>query len=140
MKKFDVFDGHNDAVQSLVDYKPAGRDFLVRSETGHLDLPRALEGSLAGGLFALHARPERQPENDLTITSDGYEVTYTGTVDPDYARRPIDGQLSAMKALIGRSSGQMRFAMSVNDIEIARTENAIAVVLHMEGPKRSIRN
>lgn len=133
MNKIDVFDGHNDTVQSLVDYKSAGRDFLVRSETGHLDLPRALAGGLAGGLFALHARPERQPENDLTITSDGYEVTYAETVDPDYARRQIDGQLSAMKALIGRSSGQMRFATTVNDIKIAKTEGAIAVVLHMEG-------
>lgn len=70
MKKIDVFDGHNDSVQFTAEYKPGGRDFLAWSETGHLDLPRALAGSLAGGLFALHASAERQPENDLTITCD----------------------------------------------------------------------
>lgn len=133
MKKIDVFDGHNDSVQFTAEYKPGGRDFLAWSETGHLDLPRALAGSLAGGLFALHASHERQPENDLTITCDGYEVAYAETVDLDYARQQIDAQLSAMKALIRRSSGQMRFAMSVNDINMAQTENAFAVVLHMEG-------
>lgn len=36
-----IFDGHNDAILSMVDYSAVGRDFLVRSENGHLDLPRA---------------------------------------------------------------------------------------------------
>jgi membrane dipeptidase len=68
MDRIEVFDGHNDAVQYIGEYKPGGRDFLARSQAGHLDLPRAIEGSLVGGLFALHAHPERKPENDLTTT------------------------------------------------------------------------
>jgi hypothetical protein len=71
MDSIEVFDGHNDAVQFMVDYKSTGRDFLARSEEGHLDLPRAIEGHLMGGLFALHASPEHKPENDLIVTSDG---------------------------------------------------------------------
>lgn len=51
MAEIDVFDGHNDAVQFMGEYTSAGRDFLVRSESGHLDLPRAREGGMAGGLF-----------------------------------------------------------------------------------------
>jgi len=133
MDDIHVFDGHNDAVQFMSDYKPAGRDFLARSEAGHLDLPRAIEGRLAGGLFALHAYPERKPENDLTITSDGYEVRYADAVPLDHARRQIDGQLSAMRALIRRSNGRMRIAASVDEIKTARAESTFAVVLHMEG-------
>ncbi|AVA20574.1 dipeptidase [Rhizobium sp. LEGMi198b] len=133
MSSIYVFDGHNDAVQFMVDYKSTGRDFMVRSEMGHLDLPRAREGRLAGGLFAMHASPEHEPVDDLTITRDGYEVRYADAVHPDYARGQIDGQLSAMRGLIERSNGQIRLATSVNDIRTAQMDAAFAVVLHIEG-------
>ncbi|MDQ0136260.1 membrane dipeptidase [Neorhizobium galegae] len=133
MNGIEVFDGHNDAVQYISDYKPGGRDFLARSEAGHLDLPRAIEGHLVGGLFALYAYPEHKPENDLTQTSDGYEVRYAEALNEDYARRLIDAQLHAMNGLIRRSDGRMRLATSVDDINAARASSAFAVVLHMEG-------
>src|SRR5215213_6756146 len=41
-----VFDGHND---TLLDLPLTGRSFFERSNQGHLDLPRAREGSLGGG-------------------------------------------------------------------------------------------
>ena len=128
-----IFDGHNDAVQFMLDYRSDGRDFLARSEAGHLDLPRALEGGMAGGLFAMYAAPEHEPVNDLTITHDGYEVRYADAVHPDHARRQIGGQLSAIRKLIGRSGGKMRLATSVSEIEAARYDGAFTVVLHMEG-------
>ncbi|RUM06757.1 dipeptidase [Rhizobium chutanense] len=133
MAEIDVFDGHNDAVQFMAEYTSAGRDFLVRSESGHLDLPRAREGGMAGGLFALHAGPERQPENDLIITENGYEVLYAETVDPAYARRQIEAQRLALEILIRRSGGRMRLAVDVDGIAAARAEDAFAVVLHLEG-------
>jgi hypothetical protein len=48
--KMAIFDGHNDAVQHLAEYLEGGRDFLLRSEDGHLDLPRAQRGGMIGGL------------------------------------------------------------------------------------------
>jgi microsomal dipeptidase-like Zn-dependent dipeptidase len=45
-----IFDGHNDTVLSLMS---TGRSFLERSDQGHIDLPRALEGGLGGGFFAV---------------------------------------------------------------------------------------
>ncbi|ARO29071.1 membrane dipeptidase protein [Rhizobium sp. NXC14] len=133
MAEIEIFDGHNDAVQFIAEYTSAGRDFLLRSESGHLDLPRAREGGLVGGLFALHAGPEHPPENDLIIREDGYEVIYAETVDPLYARRQIEAQRLALETLIGRSGGRMRLAVDVEEIAAARAEGAFAVVLHMEG-------
>ncbi|MGN6776700.1 dipeptidase [Rhizobium sp.] len=133
MDTIRIFDGHNDAVQFMLDYKADGRDFLARSEAGHLDLPRALEGGLAGGLFALYAAPEHEPVADLTITHDGYEVRYAEALHPDHARRQIDGQLAAIKKLIKRSDGRVRLATSVSQIKAARHASVFAVVLHMEG-------
>ena len=57
--RIEIFDGHNDAVQHIAEYRRGGRDFLTRSDDGHLDLPRAREGGLVGGLFAMFAKPER---------------------------------------------------------------------------------
>src|SRR5215216_5782735 len=48
-----VFDGHND---TLLDLPLSGRSFFERSDQGHLDLPRAREGSLGGGFFAVFIR------------------------------------------------------------------------------------
>ncbi|WP_152095969.1 dipeptidase [Rhizobium dioscoreae] len=133
MNTVRIFDGHNDAVQFMLDYKPDGRDFLARSEAGHLDLPRALEGGLAGGLFAMYAAPEHEPVDDLTITQNGYEVRYAEALHQDHARRQIDGQLAAIRKLIGRSGDKIRVATSVREIKAAEYDGAFAIVLHMEG-------
>ncbi|MBY5774210.1 membrane dipeptidase [Rhizobium leguminosarum] len=133
MENLDIFDGHNDAILSITDYIPDGRDFLVRSERGHLDLPRAREGRMVGGLFAISSHPEVEPKDDLTITDKGYEVRYADALDPEQARLQIDGQVSALKTLIERANGQIRLATSVDDITTALEVPALAVVLHMEG-------
>lgn len=90
-------------------------------------------GGLAGGLFAMHALPQHQSVDDLTITANGYEVRYADAVHPDHARQQIDGQLSAIGKLIERSSDKIRLATSVRQIEAARHDAIFSIVLHMEG-------
>ncbi len=128
-----IFDGHNDAVQHLREYRPGGRDFLVRSDDGHLDLPRAREGGLIGGLFAMFAKPERPPEGDLIKTGSGYEVRLAAPLDPAYARERIDAQLLALNRVVDRADGQIRWARNVGEIELGRRDGAFLMVLHMEG-------
>ncbi|KWV51949.1 peptidase [Bradyrhizobium macuxiense] len=131
--KVAIFDGHNDAVQHLAEYREGGRDFLTRSEEGNLDLPRALEGGMVGGLFAMFARAERPREGDFTRTADGYEVRLAEPIDAAYARRTIDAQLSALENMVARADGKIRWATSVDEIEAARRDATFAIVLHLEG-------
>ena len=131
--KVAIFDGHNDVAQHLVEYREGGRDFLVRSEEGHLDLPRAREGGMVGGLFAMYAKAEHARQGDFTQTADGYEVRLAEPLDAAYARRTIDAQLSALERLVGRANGRIRFATTVDEIEAARRDAAFAIVLHLEG-------
>jgi membrane dipeptidase len=131
--RIEIFDGHNDAVQHVMEYRDGGRDFLIRSDDGHLDLPRAREGGLTGGLFAMFAKPEREPAGALTKTRGGYEVRLADPLDPAYARRRIDAQLDALSRLVARAAGQIRFAACVDEIEAARRDGVLAIVLHMEG-------
>lgn len=128
-----IFDGHNDSVQRLQEYRPDGMDFLARSAEGHLDLPRALDGGLAGGLFAMMARPEQPPVDDLTVTKTGYEVRLAEPLDAAYARRKIREQLTALKRLEARANGKIRIATSVDEIGTITHLGSFAVVLHSEG-------
>lgn len=128
-----VFDGHNDAVQTLLEHRPGGRDFLRRSEAGHLDLPRAREGGMFGGLFALMAHPAEPPRDDLTLTPNGYAVRLAEELDPDDAKCQVLAQLRALQTLEARSEGRLRIARTASEVEACRQEGAFAVVLHLEG-------
>ena len=107
--------------------------FLVRSEDGHLDLPRAQEGGIIGGLFALFAKPERPPEVNVNRTADGYEVCLADPLDTAYARVSINSQLNALKQLVARAAGQIRWATIVDEIEAGRRDGTFVMVLHLEG-------
>jgi membrane dipeptidase len=132
-EKIAIFDGHNDAVQEIAEYREGGRDFLARSEDGHLDLPRAREGGMVGGLFALFARAQHPRQDDLTRTADGYEVRLADPLDPLYARATISAQLDALKRMVARSAGEIRWATTPDEIEAGRRDAAFAIVLHLEG-------
>jgi membrane dipeptidase len=128
-----IFDGHNDTVQRLQEYRPGGMDFLARSVEGHLDLPRALDGGLVGGLFAMMARPEHPSVDDLTVTKTGYQVRLAEPLDAAYARRKVREQLTALKRLEARANGKVRIATRVAEIETITHERPFAIVLHSEG-------
>jgi len=128
-----IFDGHNDSVQRLREYRPDGIDFLARSTDGHLDLPRAIDGGLVGGLFAMFVPPEHPPVNDLMITKGSYEVRLAEPLDTAYARRKTRELLTALKRLEARADGRIRIATSLNEIDSFTRAGSFAVVLHMEG-------
>ncbi|MDW5265879.1 MAG: dipeptidase [Edaphobacter sp.] len=127
-----IFDGHNDVVQHLREYRPDGIDFLERS-TGHLDLPRAEAGGMFGGFFALGVFAKYNAEQDLTVTETGYEVRMTEPLDRLSTYKEIALQLAALRSVEQRSLGKIRIATTVDQIEQARREDAFAILLHMEG-------
>jgi membrane dipeptidase len=128
-----IFDGHNDSVHRLKEYRRNGIDFLTRSTDGHLDLPRAIDGGLCGGLFAMFVRPQILPADDLTITKTSYEVRLAEPLDSAYARGETGEMLAALKRLEARADGQICIATSVEEIDTARRAGSFAIVLHMEG-------
>jgi membrane dipeptidase len=128
-----IFDGHNDTVHRLEEYRSDGIDFLTRSTDGHLDLPRALDGGLGGGLFAMFVRPENRPVDDLKVTKSNYEVRLAEPLDPTYARRKVGEMLAALQCLETRAEGKIRITTSVDEIDAAKRDKSFVVVLHMEG-------
>lgn len=128
-----IFDGHNDVVQHLREYRPDGIDFLERSTTGHLDLPRAQAGGMFGGFFALGVFGKYNAAEDLTITETGYEVRMAAPLDPISTYKEIALQLAALRSVEQCSLGKVRIATTVDQIEQARRDDTFAILLHIEG-------
>ena len=56
-----IFDGHNDVLLRLYRQDDAAKAFMEGDGKGQLDFPRAKEGNLAGGMFAIFVpSPQRQ--------------------------------------------------------------------------------
>jgi membrane dipeptidase len=133
-----VFDGHNDALLSLYS-TPAveSRDFLVRSTRGHVDLPRARDGGLGGGLFAVfvpqHPSTRGPKGSDLTITSTGYRVSMEPPLEHAYAQNMAIALTALLFRIERESQGQIKVVRTSAELAGCLEQHVLAAVLHFEG-------
>lgn len=138
MDPIPVFDGHNDTLLNLLlRRRGQGRSFFERSNVGHLDLPRALEGGFGGGFFACFAPPNPKAgwteEAALTVTAEGYEVAGSPPLDPDYASGFADGMTKLLFRLEGESDGRLKVVRTAVEIDDCINDGVLAAILHFEG-------
>ncbi|MCX7622567.1 MAG: dipeptidase [Thermomicrobium sp.] len=106
---FPIIDGHTDYVLSLLE---TGRDFLVESATGHVDLPRAKRGGIAAMLTAVFVRDEHLPEQALVRTL-----------------RAVDRLVQTITA----SDGAMELVTDVEQLRRCLEGGRFGAILHFEG-------
>jgi membrane dipeptidase len=137
MSKIPVIVGHQDTLLSL--YLPergCGRDFFVRSEIGHLDLPRAQEGGIAGGFFAVFVpRDPSQPGEDFEMlpTEVGYRVRLADPLEHTYALRTAMGMVALLFRLEDQAQGRLKVVHTVAELEQCLSTGVHAAILHFEG-------
>lgn len=137
-----VFDGHNDTLLSLPE---TGRSFFERSEKGHIDLPRAREGNLAGGFFAVFV-PDPDQHAVSSTASSGAEVVAdpTGSSYGSYDRMPPQMGIEYAQAtalamiadfhrIVRESDGEVRQVTTAAGIRECIEHGIFAAELHMEG-------
>ena len=107
-----IFDGHNDAIT-----REDAADLATGRAGGHLDLPRAQAGGLAGGVFAIFTSPPGNEER----------VPISAEVAVPHATRAA-GRLLALER-----QGHLRIALAPGDLDTARTDGVLAAVLGLEG-------
>lgn len=133
-----ILDGHNDALLRLYLAGPQGRSaFLAGGEQGHIDLPRARAGGLAGGFFAIYVPPDPatplDDEPEITFTADGYEVRMAPAIDRAYAQPVALAIAAGLFRLAAESRGQISVVRSVDELEHCLRDGVLATILHLEG-------
>jgi membrane dipeptidase len=130
-----IFDGHNDVLLRLWRHAREGGDPVVDmrggTSSGHIDLPRAKAGGLAGGFCAIYIPVEGEFALDLPDAKGHYS---TPLAPPLPRHTSLDVALEkAAIALELERAGAWRLCRSTADIEHAMREGSFAAVLHMEG-------
>lgn len=125
MPHIPIFDGHNDTLLRL--HKGLPDDSFFERGLGHIDMPRAREGGLAGGFFAVFVpadpalpKPERwdDPQPPLELA---------------YAQRVAMGMTAALFRLEAESQGRLVVTCTADAIERCMASGALAAILHFEG-------
>ena len=117
-----VFDGHNDVLSRVLAAGPgAAEGFLAGDGEGHLDLPRAELGGLAGACFAVFTAAPPPGDYD--------DLAYFEPVPHREALREGLAQVALLHRLARASGGRLRIARSAADLD----GDGLAAVLHLEG-------
>ena len=120
-----VFDGHTDALT-----RDDAADFATGRDGGHLDLPRARAGGLAGGIFALFT-PTPGAEH-IDFDGEGrMEVELAAPIGREMAAAATTQAAGRLLAL--ERDGHLRLVRTVADLDAARADGVLAAVMHHEG-------
>lgn len=130
-----VIDGHNDTLVNL--YLPergGGRSFFDRTNTGHIDLPRAREGGLAAGFFSLFV-PQHGPDstNCLSITGTGVRCWTAPPIDPEHARNMTEALMAELFRIVNRSDHQVGIVHTLSELRECLDTGTLGVIMHLEG-------
>lgn len=121
-----VFDGHNDTVLSL---RSTGRDFFERSDEGHVDLVRAREGGLVGGMFAIFVSdPGDRPGDDLPGV-----ITSSPQLTQQYAEHYTIQEIARLRRLAAASNGEIEIITTAADLQRCIDNGIFAIEIHVEG-------
>jgi membrane dipeptidase len=122
-----IFDGHNDSIT-----RADAADFASGRAGGHIDLPRARAGGLAGGIFALfQSTPGYDPDFDAVDASGAYELELAEPIGQGLAA--ADATCAAGRLLALERAGHLRIARRAADLDEALAEGVLAAVMHLEG-------
>lgn len=135
-KLFPIIDGHNDTL--LRTLREDGFDFFKRNPGGHIDLPRAREGGLAGGFFAVYipnAVKARRlvPKFSDYATPTGYAAPLAKPLKLNYARKVAFKMIANLFRIEAESGGQVRIVRAADELEACIHEGVLAMILHFEG-------
>lgn len=144
-----IFDGHNDTILSLTgsgfNPLPGGRSFFERVDNGHIDLPRANEGGLGGGFFAVFVRPPEaeqeagkteSAEEALERTTKRFQQPAGGWPEPmamDYAQSKALELLGRLFQIERESQGACKIIRSSAELRRCLEDGTFAILLHFEG-------
>jgi membrane dipeptidase len=136
-----VFDGHNDTLLHLAIKSPGTEEEFLTGRGGHLDLPRAEEGGLAGGLFAMFVPTAdwqmkinwREEGPKGPIRRKGWEVPIANRVGQPRAMNAVMTMMATLFRLEKLARGRIKVVRTHRQLTSAMDRGVLAVVMHIEG-------
>ncbi|MGD9476239.1 dipeptidase [Shinella sp. G-2] len=130
-----IFDGHNDVLLRLWEHAREGADpvaeFLGGTNLGHIDVPRARKGGLAGGFCAMFIPPEEDYPARVVDENGHYNIPMVGPREHRAALR-IALEMTDIADRLEQAGG-IAICRTTDDIRAAMTQGRFAAVLHIEG-------
>ena len=140
-RRIPVFDGHNDTLLHLALKSPGTEEEFFSGREGHIDLPKAEAGGLAGGLFAMFVPSTkwakefrwREVGPDGPKKSKGWDVPMAGRISQPAALNSIMAMMASLFRLQKLSKGQVKVVTTHRQLTSAMDRGVLAAVMHMEG-------
>jgi membrane dipeptidase len=140
-KTVPVFDGHNDTLLHLALKSPGTEEGFLSGRDGHIDLPRARAGGLAGGLFAMFVPTpnwemkilwrEKGPKGPKVRK--GWDVPLAKKVGQPRAVNAVLTMMATLIRLEKMARGQVKVVRTHRQLTSAMDRGALAMVMHIEG-------
>lgn len=130
---YPIFDGHNDTLLDL--YRPSrggGRSFFERGGRGHIDLPRAKEGGLAGGFFAVFIPNQGGAPNPVTADP-GAMRQLPPALELGYSQETALGMSGLLFRLEREAAGEVKVVRTADELADCIAKGTFAAILHFEG-------
>lgn len=134
MTLIPVFDGHNDVLLRLLhDYATdPKRAFLEGTPDGHLDLPRARQGGLVGGFFAMF--PPNPKKTDFTASGTfGGNPPLPEPLTLEQGRASTLAMTRILLDLTREADSPVALCRSRAEIDASIAAGRLAAVMHIEG-------
>ncbi len=127
-----VFDGHLDSLQKIYLAVNDPPSLLDPFPSGHFDLPRAVRGFFAGGLFSIFVPPLKKWEPDRTRfpTPDDERLNPVGGA---YAEQIASRGIACLHRLAESSQGALKVVRSSAAVLDNMAVGTISAVVHFEG-------
>lgn len=130
--RYPVIDGHNDALMYFS--PPLGAPvstFFERRAGSQLDLPRAREGGLGAGFFAVFIAEEEAMQ---MVHNFNPSVAYVlPALEFDVAQKAAMQMVANLFRIEAASDGQVKVVRTVADLEACLRDDVLGAILHFEG-------
>lgn len=138
-----VFDGHNDTLLDL--HLPAlgcghPRTFFETSEYGHIDLPRARQGGLGGGFFAIFTPSSIEKPSPVPGVAAapgtppaGYAIPMAAGVEQAVALKLTVEMAARLFRLEREGQGAIKVVRTAGELADCLEREIFAMIFHIEG-------
>jgi membrane dipeptidase len=130
--RYPIIDGHNDALMVFSPPKNAPvSSFFDRIEGRQFDLPRAREGGVGAGFFAVFI--EEETAMNMIHNFDPSLEYVLPALEIDTAQKAAMQMVANLFRIESASQGQVKVVRSVADLEACLRDGVLGAILHFEG-------